>query len=110
MPTEPSSSDDQGFQTDFPPESDSRKESPANTEAAEEGTKAPFWVAFVIWWVRFYQRAISPLLGANCRYTPTCSGYCIEALKKYGLIRGSIKTVLRILRCHPWSAGGYDPP
>lgn len=60
--------------------------------------------------VRFYQRAISPLLGSNCRYTPTCSQYTIEAIEKYGAIRGIWKGVKRIARCHPFSPGGYDPP
>jgi uncharacterized protein len=60
--------------------------------------------------VRFYQRGISPLLGKNCRYTPTCSNYCIQAIEKYGLLVGLWRASLRILRCHPWSRGGYDPP
>ncbi|MEQ1828418.1 MAG: membrane protein insertion efficiency factor YidD [Pirellula sp.] len=60
--------------------------------------------------VRFYQRAISPLLGSNCRFTPTCSQYMIEAVEKYGVIRGGFKGVLRICRCHPFRKGGYDPP
>jgi uncharacterized protein len=60
--------------------------------------------------VRFYQRAVSPLLGSNCRFSPTCSQYTIEAIEKYGAIRGVWKGMKRILRCHPFSAGGYDPP
>ena len=60
--------------------------------------------------VRFYQLAISPMIGSHCRFTPTCSQYCILALKKYGLIRGSLKTIRRILRCNPYCKGGYDPP
>ena len=60
--------------------------------------------------VRFYQRAISPLLGSNCRFSPTCSQYAIEAIEKYGVIRGIWKSVKRIARCHPFSPGGYDPP
>ena len=60
--------------------------------------------------VRFYQRALSPLLGSNCRFSPTCSQYTIEAIEKYGVIRGTWKGVMRIVRCHPFSKGGYDPP
>ena len=60
--------------------------------------------------VRFYQRAISPLLGSNCRFSPTCSQYTIEAIEKYGSIRGVWKGMKRIARCHPFSTGGYDPP
>jgi uncharacterized protein len=60
--------------------------------------------------VRCYQWTISPLLGRCCRFEPTCSVYFIEAVKKYGTLRGSFKGVKRVLRCHPWSHGGYDPP
>ncbi|MEM7784315.1 MAG: membrane protein insertion efficiency factor YidD [Planctomycetota bacterium] len=60
--------------------------------------------------VRFYQVCISPLLPASCRYTPTCSAYFIEAVKKYGAIRGGFKGVCRICRCHPWGGEGHDPP
>ncbi|XZE52315.1 membrane protein insertion efficiency factor YidD [Planctomycetaceae bacterium SH139] len=60
--------------------------------------------------IRFYQRGISPLLGPSCRFTPTCSQYAIEAIGKYGIIVGGWKAVRRILRCHPWHPGGYDPP
>ena len=60
--------------------------------------------------VRFYQRAISPLLGSNCRFSPTCSQYTVDAIEKYGAIRGVLKGVKRIARCHPFSKGGYDPP
>ena len=59
--------------------------------------------------VRFYQSAISPHLGANCRYVPTCSAYTIQALQKHGLIKGSWLALRRILRCHPWGGSGYDP-
>jgi putative membrane protein insertion efficiency factor len=60
--------------------------------------------------IRVYQWTLSPLLGANkCRYTPTCSHYGIEALKKYGLFKGGWLTLKRIGRCHPWGGHGYDP-
>ena len=60
--------------------------------------------------VKVYQYLISPMLGPRCRFQPTCSQYFIEAVRKYGALRGSIKGIWRILRCHPWSKGGHDPP
>ncbi|MBQ2850619.1 MAG: membrane protein insertion efficiency factor YidD [Thermoguttaceae bacterium] len=60
--------------------------------------------------VRFYQTAISPMFGPCCRFTPTCSQYCLLAVQKYGVFIGVLKTIWRILRCHPFSRGGYDPP
>lgn len=59
--------------------------------------------------VRLYQRFVSPLLPPTCRYTPTCSNYFIEALRRRGPIVGTVKGILRILRCNPFFAGGYDP-
>ena len=56
-----------------------------------------------------YQYFISPLLGANCRFLPTCSEYAREALRKHGALRGSRLALTRLLRCHPWNAGGHDP-
>jgi len=60
--------------------------------------------------IRVYQWTIAPLLGPTCRFEPSCSRYMIGALAKYGLIRGLWKGVGRVLRCHPWHPGGYDPP
>lgn len=60
--------------------------------------------------VLFYQKAISPFLPNVCRFEPTCSTYMIEAIRKYGAIRGTFKGIRRICRCHPWNPGGYDPP
>ncbi|NGM60346.1 membrane protein insertion efficiency factor YidD [Sphingobacterium sp. SGG-5] len=59
--------------------------------------------------IRFYQIFISPLLGANCRYTPTCSQYGREAILKYGPFKGGWLALKRIMRCHPWGGHGYDP-
>jgi len=59
--------------------------------------------------IRLYQLTISPLLPASCRYTPTCSQYSIEAIKKYGPIKGSYLAIRRILRCNPWGGHGHDP-
>lgn len=64
----------------------------------------------LIFLVRMYQVCISPLLGSNCKFQPTCSAYFIESVKKYGAIRGSFKGAWRICRCHPFTKGGYDPP
>jgi uncharacterized protein len=60
--------------------------------------------------IRFYQRFLSPLLGSQCRFHPSCSRYGIEALRKYGFLRGSWKTIYRIARCNPLHPGGHDPP
>ena len=60
--------------------------------------------------VRFYQRNVSPYKGgSSCRFVPTCSQYALEALEKYGAVKGSLLAIRRILRCHPLSKGGYDP-
>lgn len=60
--------------------------------------------------VRVYQWTLSPLIGRHCRFEPTCSTYFIQAVRKYGALRGSWRGALRICRCHPFHAGGYDPP
>lgn len=62
-----------------------------------------------IFLIRFYQGAISPFFPAACRYTPTCSEYSIQAIRKYGPIKGSWLGLKRILRCHPWGGHGHDP-
>jgi putative membrane protein insertion efficiency factor len=59
--------------------------------------------------IHVYRYAISPLLPATCRYTPTCSQYAIEAIKKHGPFKGSFLAAKRIGRCHPWGGHGYDP-
>lgn len=59
--------------------------------------------------LRAYQWALSPLFPPACRYVPTCSGYAMEAVERYGALRGILMAVARILRCHPFSRGGYDP-
>jgi hypothetical protein len=59
--------------------------------------------------IRLYQAFISPLLGARCRFTPTCSAYGLEAIKKYGALKGGYLAMKRFLSCHPWGKSGYDP-
>ena len=59
--------------------------------------------------IRVYRYLISPLFGAHCRYTPSCSQYALEALETHGLLRGSWLSLKRVGSCHPWHAGGYDP-
>jgi putative membrane protein insertion efficiency factor len=59
--------------------------------------------------IQFYRKAISPWLPPACRYHPTCSAYALEAIERYGLSKGAVLAVKRLLRCHPFHAGGYDP-
>lgn len=59
--------------------------------------------------IKVYQRVLSPLLPPTCIYSPTCSHYGIEALKKHGALKGTLLTAKRILRCHSWAKGGHDP-
>jgi uncharacterized protein len=64
---------------------------------------------FVLQLLRAYKWAISPMLGPACRYVPTCSEYAMEAVERYGLFAGGMKAIWRLLRCHPFAKGGYDP-
>ncbi|MDG1813797.1 MAG: membrane protein insertion efficiency factor YidD [Porticoccaceae bacterium] len=59
--------------------------------------------------IKFYRFALSPLLGKNCRFYPTCSCYAEEALDRYGFFKGGYLTMLRLVKCHPFHPGGYDP-
>lgn len=59
--------------------------------------------------IRWYQCHLSPKLGASCKYLPTCSQYAIEAVERHGVVRGSLMAIWRIIRCNPFSRGGYDP-
>ena len=77
---------------------DTRPSLPARVLAAP--LRALVWV---------YRHAVSPLIGANCRYQPTCSAYAEEALSRYGAFRGGWIAVRRLARCHPWGGSGYDP-
>ncbi|MHB1652527.1 MAG: membrane protein insertion efficiency factor YidD [Desulfitobacteriaceae bacterium] len=59
--------------------------------------------------IRFYQKVISPLKPPSCRFYPTCSEYSVQALMKYGFLKGSLKSIIRISKCHPYHPGGHDP-
>ena len=59
--------------------------------------------------IKFYQFFISPILGQNCRYLPTCSEYSIQSIKKFGIFKGTFLSLKRISKCHPWGNHGYDP-
>ncbi len=74
----------------------------------EKIIKKPLQVLFLLL-IRFYQLFISPFLGANCRYTPTCSQYGKEAIQKYGPFKGGWLTIKRIVSCNPWGGHGHDP-
>jgi putative membrane protein insertion efficiency factor len=65
------------------------------------------WLA--VWTLRTYKRWISPLFPPSCRYVPTCSVYAMEAIERFGVLRGGFMAAWRILRCHPFVTGGYDP-
>ena len=64
---------------------------------------------FVILILRFYKKFISPAMPDSCRFYPTCSEYAAAAVGKYGVLKGSIKSIYRIMRCNPFNKGGYDP-
>lgn len=73
----------------------------------EKDDKTMRWLLIKL--VRLYQITLSPIIGNQCRFAPTCSNYSIEALEKHGAIRGSWLTIKRVCRCHPGCDGGYDP-
>lgn len=59
--------------------------------------------------IRAYQRLVSPALPRRCKYEPTCSAYAVHAIRRYGILRGAVLAAWRLLRCNPWSHGGFDP-
>ena len=59
--------------------------------------------------IRLYQRLLSPAIASRCKYEPSCSRYAVQAIERYGILRGSVLAAWRLLRCNPWSHGGYDP-
>ncbi len=82
-----------------------------NRQPTPVGATARLWVkAAAIWPLKAYQRYLSPLKGApSCRFHPTCSSYAIEAIEVHGVLRGGWMGLMRVLRCHPFHPGGYDP-
>lgn len=64
---------------------------------------------FFIFMIKCYRKYLSPLLGSNCRFEPTCSRYALQAFEKYGTFKAMVLTLKRILKCHPFNKGGYDP-
>lgn len=69
----------------------------------------PVIIAAIKLLIRFYQLAVSPFLGVNCRFTPSCSHYASEAISAHGLVKGGILAFKRVLRCQPFAKAGYDP-
>ena len=79
------------------------------TSVGTRDTRPRFGRRMALGAIRGYQRIISPALGGNCRYYPSCSHYAYEAIEIHGSLRGSWMGIKRIGRCHPWHDGGYDP-
>ena len=71
---------------------------------------APLGVRLAVGLIRCYQSLLSPLLGPRCRFHPTCSEYCLQCIRKYGVRRGIVRGIIRISKCHPFHPGGIDPP
>ena len=63
----------------------------------------------LIWLIKMYQVLLSPFFGQQCRFSPTCSQYALDAINKNGALRGAYYAIRRLLRCHPWHPGGHDP-
>ncbi len=85
---------------------------PCNSDSSSQmkiNKISTFFVLFIIWLIRFYQITLGCFLPRVCRFEPSCSNYAIDALRKYGLVKGGLMSILRILRCNPFSPGGYDP-
>lgn len=74
-----------------------------------KAVKTKFMVSFLIVFIRFYQVLISPVFGKNCRFYPCCSDYFIRAIDRFGIVKGLFLFSKRIIRCHPFHPGGYDP-
>jgi uncharacterized protein len=78
-------------------------------DAASPGWLARLARAGAVAPIRAYQSVISPAIPRRCKYEPTCSRYAVEAIREYGILRGAVLAAWRLLRCNPWSYGGYDP-
>lgn len=82
---------------------------PSPSDTTHQHRRPGFLVRLVLLLIKGYQLLISPWLGNNCRYTPSCSHYTAQALVQHGLLRGGLLGMWRIVRCTPWHSGGYDP-
>ncbi len=94
--------------------SNARPSGPARATAvagpeATAGTRPTLLARLLLLPIRLYRRLLSPLLGPHCRFAPSCSSYAVQALTTHGAGRGSLLTVRRVLRCHPFHPGGHDP-
>src|SRR5258705_9342454 len=78
-----------------------------NDRQKDSGEIEMKWLA--LWTLRTYKRWVSPLFPPSCRFVPTCSEYALEAVERFGLLRGGFLATWRLLRCHPFAKGGYDP-
>ena len=80
-----------------------------NKKESNRTILSKFFIRIVLLPIKFYRLVISPMLPPSCRYTPTCSEYAMHAIEKYGVFKGCFFSIKRILRCNPFSKGGYDP-
>lgn len=89
------------------------REETGHAGGANPPRRRPFWLRLpgicLIALIRAYQYCLSPLFPPVCRFVPSCSQYAVEAVEKYGALRGGLLTLFRLARCHPFSRGGYDP-
>jgi putative membrane protein insertion efficiency factor len=81
----------------------------SSRSTTDEAEKVSILAYFLIFLITIYQYTLSGMFGGSCRFDPSCSRYTQQALKKHGAWRGSIMGAKRVLRCHPWHSGGYDP-
>ena len=87
----------------------SKAKDPQNSFSGDSSAFRLRMTNFLLGLIFFYQKFISPFLGVHCRFTPTCSEYASLAIKQFGFLKGSVKAIKRILSCHSFHEGGYDP-
>lgn len=83
--------------------------SSARWSSLPDAERRPLHVVLPVAAIRLYQRLLRPVLPPSCRFAPSCSEYAVQALQTHGTAHGTLLAVRRVLRCHPWNAGGYDP-